>query len=62
MDSTRTVRVTVTYVDTVTRGVGDRVVVPVLYAYCQSYCDMDILTREVGDGVDSYGYCQGYCT
>ena len=31
---TRTVRVTLTYADTLTRGDGGRVVVRVLYAYC----------------------------
>ena len=34
----RTVRVTLTYADTLTRGgEGGRVVILVLYAYCQSY-------------------------
>ena len=37
----RTVRVTLTYVDTLTRGgEGGRVVICVLYAYCQSYSDL----------------------
>ena len=38
---TRTVRVTLTYADTLSRGgEGDRVVFHVLYAYCQSYSDL----------------------
>ena len=38
---TRTVRVTLTYADTLTRGgEGGRVVIHVLYAYCQSYSDL----------------------
>ena len=41
MYCTRTVRVTLTYADTLTRGggggEGGRVVIRVLYAYCQSY-------------------------
>ena len=37
MYSTRTAIVTMVYADTLTRGVGDRVVVCVEYAYCLSY-------------------------
>ena len=37
MYSTRTARVTMVYADTLTRGLGDRVVVRVQYAYCHSY-------------------------
>ena len=38
---TRTVRVTLTYADTLARGgEGGRVVIRVLYAYCQSYSDL----------------------
>ena len=41
MYCTRTVRVTLTYADTLTRGgEGGRVVIHVLYAYCQSYSDL----------------------
>ena len=40
MDSTRTVRVTLTYADTLTRGVGDGVVIHGQCTYCQSYSDI----------------------
>ena len=40
-DSTRTVRVTLTYADTLTRaGEDGRVVFRILYAHCQSYSDL----------------------
>ena len=51
----RTVRVTLTYADTLTRrGEGGRVVFRVLYAYCQSYSDT--LTRGGGGGVRVVGW------
>ena len=37
MYSTRTAIVTTVYADTLTRGIGDRVVVRVRYVYCHSY-------------------------
>ena len=40
MYSTRTATVTVTYADTLTEGVGERVAVRVQYAYRHSYCDL----------------------
>ena len=66
MYCTRIVRVSLTYADTLTRGgEGGRVVIRVLYAYCQSYSDFaDTLTRggEGGKVVIRilYAYCQSY--
>ena len=40
MYSTRTAAVTVTYADTLTEGVGERVAVHVQYTQCHSYCDL----------------------
>ena len=47
----RTVRVTLTYADTLTGGGGGvRVVIRVLYAYCQSYSDIHGYSDKGGEG------------
>ena len=64
--STRPCVVTLTYADTLTRGVeGDRVVILVLYAYCQSYSDLHGYSDKGGEGgkvviLILYTYCQSY--
>ena len=40
MYSTRAATVTVTYVDTLTEGVGEKVAVREQYKYRHSYCDL----------------------
>ena len=52
MYSTCTAIVAVVYADTLTRGVGDRVVVRVRYAYCHSYYGVrGYSDKGVGDRV-----------
>ena len=41
MYGTRTATVTVTYADTLTEGVGERVAVRVQYTYCHGYSDRE---------------------
>ena len=66
MYCTRTVRVTLTYADTLIRGgEGGRVVIRVLYAYCQSYSDIRGYSDKGGEGGRVvirvlYAYCQSY--
>ena len=52
-----TVRVTLTYVDTLTRGgEGGRVVFRVLYACCQSYSDISGYSDKGGGGGRAVGW------
>ena len=58
-----TVRVTLTYADTLTKEGGLRVVIRVLYAYCQSYSDLRGYSDKGGIRVVIrvlYVYCQSY--
>ena len=50
MYSTRPATVTVTYADTLTEGVGERVAVRVQYTYRHSYCDLRGFSDRGGRG------------
>ena len=52
MYSTHTAIVTMVYTDTLTRGVGDRVVVRVQYMYCHSYYGVRGYSDKGGTGIE----------
>ena len=62
MYSTCTAIVTMVYRDTLTRGVGERVVVRVQYLYCHSYYGVQGYSDKGGRGDSGSIYMYSTCT